>query len=171
MTALSNLHASILLLISIVLLASLILARKRPLIFIGYLFALLGRLFGVLLKPIVIVLRALRLISRQTEATGSSVYGPGVLVGLAHFFLAETETDREIANNFDTGSVDIARNRGLVCFWLRPEEIQPDAQKEYDKVSKIIIKYTPMINSYNNMVYSARDMDISDKNSITCFYT
>lgn len=44
-------------------------------------------------------------------------------------------------------------------------------QDEYDKASKIITKYAPMVSSYNNMVHSARNVDTSDQNSMTCFYT
>lgn len=44
-------------------------------------------------------------------------------------------------------------------------------QEEYGKISKTITRYAPMINSYNNMVNAAQKVDISDQNSISCFYT
>lgn len=43
-------------------------------------------------------------------------------------------------------------------------------QEEYDNYSKIILKYAPMVSSYNNMVHSAKNVDPSDQNSVTCFY-
>lgn len=43
-------------------------------------------------------------------------------------------------------------------------------QEEYERSTKIITKYTPLVNSYNKMIYSAKQVDTSNQNSITCFY-
>jgi len=61
--------------------------------------------------------------------------------------------------------------------WIANKELGRDiplletTQEGYEKISKTIIKYAPMVNSYNNMVYAAQKVDSSDQNSISCFYT
>lgn len=45
-----------------------------------------------------------------------------------------------------------------------------DTLEGYDKASKIIVKYAPLIGSYNDMVNAARNVDVSNPDSATCFY-
>lgn len=46
-----------------------------------------------------------------------------------------------------------------------------NTQEGYGKISNIITKHAPLIKSYNHMVNSAQEVDVSDSNSISCFYT
>jgi hypothetical protein len=85
---------------------------------------LIARVFRLITKPILRLLRMLRIVSKSPPkpqpAAVQSVVGLSA-VALAQAFSGETE--EAIAQDFNTDSIRIQRNKQFFCTWLRPLSI------------------------------------------------
>jgi Big-like domain-containing protein len=120
--------SGLILLLAIVFVALLLPLRRIPFLIVGRVFRTLSRvmrrLFRTLSRPVARLLRLLRIISRKAPKPKPAVAAEGVIgvsVGaVSRAFALGSETDLEIATDFDTSSVEIQRNRQLFCSWLSP---------------------------------------------------
>jgi hypothetical protein len=113
----------------IVSVALLLLLRRFVFRIIGRIIRILGRLiarlFRMISKPIIRLLRLLRIVSKTPPNAQPAVAVQSV-VGLSAVALAQAfsgETEEAIARNFDTDSIRIQRNKQFFCTWLRPLSI------------------------------------------------
>ena len=109
---------------AILLVALLLLQRKAPFRLIGRVTQAVvrpfARVFRVLTRRVVWILRRLRLVARAQTKTEPQIAIHSAVGVIARVFATGTEADKAISDNFDVSTVHIARNSQLFCTWLSP---------------------------------------------------
>ncbi|MGA7329130.1 MAG: hypothetical protein WBX25_32750 [Rhodomicrobium sp.] len=170
----------VILLLTIVVAAGLVFLRRVVFVFVVRALRLLikpfSKLFRVLSKLAIRVLRSLRIVSKTPPKQKPVQVFTGLTVDAVARAL--TETDQAIVDGFEPSSVEIKRHKRLFCTWLAPDfrNDQYDkklAESDFEKAkyffaADVDINSNPL-NLYDdiNNAFIVRLFKNSDK---TCFY-